>query len=373
MTRRLGGGEQRRRSVLRSLETQSSGGFTTYAAKLMAAGLGGTEEVCTVTGHFQTSVFEFPGCRLTSERPIAPQTIAKHSELTAAIVSNLPAYFQKGYAGTSHYAIDVSLRAAVERVYRKESAQNRPTPARLFVVIEQEARVSPTTFERGECFMIDEYRDGQELIEGGREGKRTLLAVRTVNGVWPSFSPDLQARNAVLAAVKIEQNATHHLEERCGCSCFVSDDGRAICTLHPKMEIGYGGVRVESPINGSDLEAKVSRIRSIHDGIRRDSRSIPQMAELVDSVLLDKTRNEGHFRLWYLRLWQAALDAKKHLGESKLESSEAAIVGKLTPKELHEYRNRIAHWWTGKVDFSFVTGVQQTVLELLRRKYGTRD
>ena len=170
MTRRFGGGEQRRRSVLQSLETQPSGGFTTHAAKIVAAGLGGTEEVCTVTGYLQTSVFEFPGCRLTSERPIAPQTIAKRSGLTAAIVSNLPAYFQKGYASTSHYAIDVSLRAAVERAYRKESAPSPPTPAKMFVVIEQEARVSPTTFERGECFMIDEYRDGQELIEGGREG-----------------------------------------------------------------------------------------------------------------------------------------------------------------------------------------------------------
>ena len=97
----------------------------------------------------------------------------------------------------------------------------------------------------------------------------------------------------------------------------------------------------------------------------------PQVAELIDSLLLDKTQDEGHFRLWYLRLWQAAVDAKRYLGEPGLEDGRSVIAGKFTPKELKDYRNSIAHWWTGKMDFSFVTEIQQTVLELLRRKYRT--
>ena len=166
--------------------------------------LGGTEETCTVTGYYRTSVFEFPGCHLTSKGPIRPQLITESPGLKAVIVSNLPAYFQKENPKPRHYAIDTSLRAGIECAYRKQTGPH--TSRRMFVVIEQDARVQPTTFENGECFMIDEHREGRAIIEGGREGKRALLAVRTVDGAWPSFSPDVQGRNSVLAALKIEQN-----------------------------------------------------------------------------------------------------------------------------------------------------------------------
>ena len=95
----------------------------------------------------------------------------------------------------------------------------------------------------------------------------------------------------------------------------------------------------------------------------------PQVAELIDAILLDKTRDDAHFRLWYLRLWQAVVDAKRILGQPKFEDDANTIAGNLTAIQLKEYRDRIAHWWTGNVDFSFVTGIQQTVQELLRRKY----
>ena len=365
------GANQRRSSILESLETQPRGGVTTHAAKLMAAPLGGTEETCTVTGYYRTSVFEFPGCHLISKGPIRPQLITESPGLKAVIVSNLPAYFQKGNPKPRHYAIDTSLRAGIECAYRKQTGPH--TSRRMFVVIEQDARVQPTTFENGECFMIDEHREGRAIIEGGREGKRALLAVRTVDGAWPSFSPDIQGRNSVLAALKIEQNVAHPIVEFYSCSCFVSDDDRPIYTLHPTMGIRYGGVRVTSPVDQHALEAKVTRIRSIHAGLRKDSEALPQVAELVDSVLVDDTKDEGHFRLWYLRLWQAVMDAKKYLREPRLEEGETAIAGTLTPRQLKEYRHRVAHWWTGQVDFSFVTDIQYTVLELMRRKYGKQD
>ena len=324
-----------------------------------------------MTGYYRTSVFEFPGCHLTSKGPIRPQLITESPGLKAAIVSDLLAYFQKRDPRTRHYAIDTSLRAGIECAYRKQTGPH--TSRRMFVVIEQDARVQPTTFENGECFMIDEHREGRAIIEGGREGKRALLAVRTVDGAWPSFSPDIQGRNSVLAALKIEQNVAHPIVEFYSCSCFVSDDDRPIYTLHPTMGIRYGGVRVTSPVDQHALEAKVTRIRSIHAGLRKDSEALPQIAELVDSVLVDDTKDEGHFRLWYLRLWQAVMDAKKYLREPRLEEGETAIAGTLTPRQLKEYRHRVAHWWTGQVDFSFVTDIQYTVLELMRRKYGKQD
>ena len=117
------------------------------------------------------------------------------------------------------------------------------------------------------------------------------------------------------------------------------------------------------------LRETVAGVRSIHDGLLRDSARKPQVAELIDSILLDNTQDDGHFRLWYLRLWQAVVDCKKLWGEPRFEGNPDSIAGKLTPVDLKKYRNSIAHWWTGKVDFSFVTGLQQTVQELLRRKY----
>ena len=361
--------KNRRKSVLKSLEKESTGGFTTHAAKLMADPQGGTATVCTITHYCRTTVFKYPGCHLTSEELDLHEVVCEDVAFRAVVVSDLTAYFQGGRSEFPHYAIDVSLRDGVDRIYSKEVSQQKATNVPIFLVIEQYESVPVTTFENGECFLIDECRDGEAMIKGGRTGERALLAFRTINGAWPDFSPAMQAVNTVMAAVKVAQNVTHHIDELYSCSCFVSDDGRAVYTLHPTMSIGYGGMRVSSPVDAKGLREKLTGVRSIHDGLRRDAVTTPQVAELIDSVLLDKTQEDGYFRLWYLRLWQAAADAKRLLGQPKFGEDLTIIAGKLTPNELKNYRNSIAHWWTGKVDFSFVTGIQQTVLELLRRKY----
>ena len=325
--------------------------------------------ICTITHYCRTAVFQFPGCHLTVEAPVPCLVICKNEAFKAAVVSDLPAYFQQNGSEFPHYAIDVSLRDGVERVYRKELSKKKASNPPIFLVTEQYENVPVTKFEKGECFLIDEWRDGNALIEGGREGERALLAIRTINGVWPDFSHDQHAVNTVLAALMVEQNITHHVEELYSCSCFVSDDRRAVYAADITMSIGYGSLQVLSPVGMNGLRKSVAGVRSIYDGLLRDSARTPQVAELIDSILLDQTQDDGHFRLWYLRLWQAVVDCKKLFGEPEFEGNPNAYAGKLTPGDLKEYRNKIAHWWTGKVDFSFVTGLQQTVQELLRRRY----
>ena len=359
--------KQRRTSVLESLEAKREGGSTTYAAKLAAEPLGGTATVCTITHYCRTTVFKYPGCHMSTEDPVPQLVIAEDEAFRAAVVSDLPAYFQQDVF--PHYAIDVSLRDAVDRVYRKVLSQSKSPNPPIFLVTEEYETIPATQFANGECFLIDEWRNGKALIEGGREGKRALLAFKTINGAWPDFSRDSHAVNTVLAAVKVEQNVTHHLDELYSCSCFVSDDGRAVYTAQLTMSVSYGGVRVSSPVDTDGLREKVAGVRSIYDGLRQDSLKTPQVAELIDAILLDKTRDDAYFRLWYLRLWQAVVDAKRILGQPKFEDDANTIAGNLTAIQLKEYRDRIAHWWTGNVDFSFVTGIQQTVQELLRRKY----
>ena len=339
--------EDRKKSIIESLERRPGDGITTYAAKDVAAPLGGTETICTITHYCRTAVFQFPGCQLTAEAPVPYQLICKNQAFKAAVVSDLPAYFQQNGSAFPHYTINVSLRDGVDRIYRKELSKKKAPILPIFLVTEQYESVPVTKFENGECFLIDERRDDKALITGGREGEQALLAIRTINGVWPDFSPDQHAVNTVLAALKVEQNIMHHIEELNSYSCFVSDDEQAVYTVHTKMGNDYGSLRVLSPVDTNGLRETVDGVRSIHDGLLRDSVRKPQVAELIDSILLDNTQDDGHFRLWYLRLWQAVVDCKKLLGEPRFEGNPDSIAGKLTQGGLKEYRDKIAHWWTG--------------------------
>ena len=169
--------------------------------------------------------------------------------------------------------------------------------------------------------------------------------------------------NVVLAAVKVEQNVTSHIQELYKCSCFVSSERQAVYTLSPTISAsGRLGPSPEWP----DLGEKADRIGALLQGMMSDSE--PAVAELFDSILLDKTKDDSYLRLWYLRLWQALEDAKRHLGYPQLDNIDMVIAGERTPQELKEYRNDIAHWHTGKIDSAYLNDLQYTALELLRKE-----
>ena len=365
MTKRKMSRRNRRESLLRSLEPSRDGGMTTHAANGMAAPLGGRPTECTITGYCRTSIFKYPGSCLVED--VDDQIVHSHGGLTAAIVSDLPAYFERYPAESLHYSIDVSLGAGVHSTYNKavEQAKRRTHPdLPLFLVIEECADVPTTTLNSGECFTIDECRDGEAVIEGGREGERTLAAFETCDGSWPDFHADMHAVNVVLVAVKAEQNVTDHIERLYSCSCFVSNTRKAVYPLSPTMR---ASLQVEPRLESKDVREKADRIRSMLQGMMSDSD--PSALELFDSMVVDKTKDDNHLRLWYLRLWQAVEDAKKHLGYPQLRNIDTVIAGKRTPKELYDCRTNIAHWYTGRIDFSELNDLQDTAMELLRRKY----
>lgn len=369
MSRRNKGGKNRREALLRSLEQSEGGELTTHGAKRMAKPLGGRPIECTITGHCRTFVFEFPGSYLVAEKPVDHQAIYSSDGLKASIVSDLPAYFEQEPATSPHYSIDVSLCSGIHSTYEKaveQSDRRKPQlQAPLFLVIEEYAEISPTVLNRGECFLIDERCDGEDMIEGGREGERALLAFRTSDGSWPDFHANMHIVNVVLAAVKVEQNISGHIENLYSCSCFVSSERQAVYTLIPTMS--SPSVKTVSRLEPSDSKEKVGRIESMLQGMMSDSE--PIALELFDSIMLDKTKDDSYLRLWYLRLWQALEDAKRHLGYPQLDNYDKVIAGERTPKELKDYRNAIAHWETGKIDYSYLSDLQYTAMELLRRKY----
>ena len=368
MSRRNRGNNNWRETLLKSLEPSEDGGFTTHSTKAVAKALGGRSVECTITGYCRTFVFRFPGAYLVAEEPVDPQLIYSHGGLKASIVSDLPAYFEQNPAASLHYSIAVILRASVRSIYEKsvEQANQQSHPqVPLFVVIEEYVKVPPTVLNNGECFMIDEYRDGKARIKGGREGEKALFAERTIDGSWPDFHADMSVVNVVLAAIKMEQNVTGHIEELHGSACFVNSEGQAVY-IHPSPTISANPETI-SYLEPPALREKADRIGSMLQRMVSDSE--PVASELFDSILLDRTEDDRYLRLWYLRLWQALEDGGSHLGYLQLDNCNEVLAGTRTPKELKQHRIAIAHWYTGRIDYEFLNNLQCTALELLRRKY----
>ena len=367
MSRRNRDYANRREALRKSLEPSESGGFSTHSNKAVAEALGGRAVECTITGYCRTFVFRFPGSRLVAQEPVTPQLIYSHGSLKASIVSDLPAYFEQNPTESLHYSIDVSLRTRVRSIYEEavEQSNQQPHPeVPLFVVVEEYTKIPPTVLNRGECYMIDECRDGRAAIEGGREGEKVLFAERTIDGAWPNFRADMSVVDVVLTAVKMEQNVTCHIEELYNGSRFVSSEGQAVFIRSTNISVNVEPI---SRLKPPDLREKVDRIGAMLQGMMSDAE--PAVAELFDSIILDKTKDDSYLRLWYLRLWQAVEDAKRRLGYPQLDNLDTVIAGERTPKELKEYRNDIAHWHTGKIDYAYLSDLQHTALELLRRKY----
>ena len=339
--------KHRRESLLKSLESTESGDLTTHAAKLMGKARGNRPAECTITGYCRTSIFEYPGVDLAEA--VKPQVLHSHRGLKAVLVSGLPEYFEEQPIESLHYSIDVSLRTGVRSTYEEavQEANRRIQPTLpLFLVVEERREGRPTVLNSGECFTMDEFRDGEALIEGGREGERALVAVKTTDGSWPEFRTDTDALAVVLAAVKVEQEFVHHIELSYRCSCFVSGEGQAVYMLVPRL--GAATVRTASRLDSSELRDKSERIASMLQHMVSETE--PVALELFDALLLDKTKDDEYLRLWFLRLWQAVEDAGGHLGYPQLSNVTDVVAGKRTPKELKSYRNQIAHWYTGRIN-----------------------
>ena len=227
--------------------------------------------------------------------------------------------------------------------------------------------MTPTELSDGQCFTVDEVRGGEAVIEGGREGERALVAVRTVDCPWPDYRCDMYRVNIVLAAVKAVQDVTGSIRQLYECSCFVSSEGEAVYILNSTTTT-CASASTTSPLTPDALKDRASRIRAMLENMMKDSELSAK--ELFDSVVLGETMDDEDLRLWYLRLWQALEDARKHLGQRDLLNEEQVIAGNRAPKMLKDYRNDIAHWHTGRIDHAYLSDLQYTAMELLRRKYG---
>ena len=346
--------------------------MTTHAAKRMVRFLNGRPAECTINRHCHTLVFGFPGSNLVAAKSVDRHIIYCHGGTKATIASDLLAYFENEATRSIHYAIDVALRTSVQRTNREAVDQrNRRHTTPLFLVVEVDVGIPPIVLDSGECYSIDERIDGEAMIEGGRRGERTLMAFRTVDGAWPDCPTDGHIKNVVLTAIKIEQNVTGYIDQKCEGACFVNTEGEAV-RYGADLIVSPVSVERVSDVDAATLEQKADRLRSMIGNMTSDLNEI--MTEVFNSVVLDGTHDDADLRLWYLRLWEAIAGKRvkeKHVGYKQLENWSDVIAGNRSPKELKRYRNDIAHWDTERIDYSYLNDLQQTTLEVLRRKYAT--
>ena len=52
-----------------------------------------------------------------------------------------------------------------------------------------------------------------------------------------------------------------------------------------------------------------------------------------------------------------------------VREDDVVVAGKKTLRELNEYRDAIAHWWTDTIDENFLADLRRTINELIRRRY----
>ena len=55
--------------------------------------------------------------------------------------------------------------------------------------------------------------------------------------------------------------------------------------------------------------------------------------------------------------------------QGDIKTDQKIIAGSKTLLELTEYRHDIAHGWTTTMDENYLANLQQTINELVRRKY----
>ena len=347
----------------------SEANFALAGVRAMYTGIGGKEFCCTISGHCRTQVFQFPRIAFRPNDDEPPHhTIYTSSSVQACLVSNLVDYFANATC-SRHYAISPSLRHVIAETDEKVRSQQTDVP--VFVVIEEDNKLAPVEMIKGECSISDEVlmQDGEKVpvLTGGREGKQFITAWAAFNGAWPVLPSNHQLINLILAGVRVAQQTPNPIRKHVDQQCLVTDDGRFVA-----MARGAVSARAETAtvMDTKAYRDKASEIRRAITAMESDI-ATPHMALLINSMYSDEYKDDAYQRLQYLRLWQSLDEAgKKCLGyQGNIRTDNVAVAGSKTLRELNNYRDDIAHWWTDTIDENFLADLQRTINELIRRRY----
>ncbi|MYD06528.1 MAG: hypothetical protein F4X07_06125 [Acidimicrobiaceae bacterium] len=336
----------------------------------MYEAIGGEAFHCRIVSHVRTRAFEFPAAAFQPDPDEAHHMVYASPVVQAHVASNLVAYFEQG-TSSRHYGISPSLRHEVRETEEKIKSQNKGhTP--LFLVIEESNQLTPVEMVNGECHILDEVvvRDGkpEPLLIGGRKGERFLIAWATSDGAWPDIPNNQKLANMILAGVRVGQQTADPILRYLDHEGLVTDSGRFVGAMRLTSSARLSSA---TPMDSKAYRNRVSEIRAAITAMERDIH-VPHMALLVNAMYRDDYNDDSYQRLHYLQLWQSLTEAgKKVLGYQgkSIKHDNKVVSGERTLRELTEYRNDVAHWWTDKIDENCLADLQRTVNELVRSKY----
>ena len=130
-----------------------------------------------------------------------------------------------------------------------------------------------------------------------------------------------------------------------------------------EANIAYGGFRSTKPIIRGMVAEWASQLGENAERLRGASVD-PAVNELLAAIRLDKARDEEHFRLWYLRLWQALVDVGLYCELQAVKDHLEGLKTQQRWKKLTNHRVAIAHWWTERVDHEKVADLHRFAVEV---------
>ena len=343
--------------------------FTIAGVRPAYAGGEGEEYRCKISGHCRTQIFEFPRIVFSPAGNEPHHSIYDSPPIRAYLVSNLLDYFTNEMC-SPQYAINPSLQHVVGETDEKIKSQQRGR-APVFLVVEEYNELTPVEMTKGECWISDEVRmrDGEKetVLIGGREGEKFITAWATIDGAWPEIPNNQQRVNMILAGVRVGQQMPNPISKYVDENCLVTDDGQFVNMMRPTMSARGETATV---MDAKAYRDKASEIRKAIAAMGKDM-GTPHMALLINSMYRDEYKDDAYQRLQYLRLWQSLAEAARPcLGyQGKVKKDNVVVAGTKTLLELKEYRDDIAHWWTDNIDENFLVALQQTINELIRRRY----
>ena len=343
--------------------------FTLAGARMMYADIEGKEFRCTIGGHCRTQIFEFPRIDFRPNGDEPHHSIYDSLSVQACVTSNLVGYFANATRGR-HYAISPCLRHEVGEIDKKIRSQQKDHVP-VFVVIEEHNELRPVQMIKGECSISDEVlvRDGEKrpVLVGGTENQKFITAWATVDGAWPTIPNNQQLVNLILAGVRVAQQTADPIRKYVDQSCLVTDDGRFVEMMRPTMS---ARAQTATLMDAKAYRSRAAEIQKTIAAIELDI-DTPHMTLLINSMYSDDHKDDSYRRLHYLRLWQSLDEAGKTcLGyKGNVREDDVVMAGQKTLRELTEYRDDIAHWWTDTIDENFLADLRRTINELVRRRY----
>ena len=343
--------------------------FTLAGVRAMYGGVGGEEHHCKISGHCRTQIFEFPRIVFRPAGTEPHRSIYDSPSVRACVVSNLLDYFTNETC-SQHYAISPSLRHVVSETFEKIKSQQKGSVP-VFLVVEEYNELTPVEMVNGECSISDEVReqDGEKvpMLIGGREDEKFITAWDATDGAWPEIPSNQQLVNMILAGIRVGQQMPDPIRKYVDQTCLVTDDGRFVTMMRPTMS---ARAQTATVMDSKAYRGKALEIRNAIAAMEQDM-GTPHMALLFNSMYRDEYMDETYQRLLYLRLWQSLAEAARPcLGyQGKVKTDKVVVAGTKTLLELKQYRDDIAHWWTDNIDENFLVALQQTINELIRRKY----